>query len=167
MGHDEQESTPSFLRSAEDFWKKSGGRMTVVRRMICESADKHTDTFGADQLWKEVTRIDPLVSLTSIYRTLADLVTAKLLREIHTSANQRLFVKAHPDSSHTRILVCKDCHRIIPLDDDTFSPEQDNGITKLGFDASCADLHIEASCQEFKISGACSRQAKENNPSGQ
>ena len=102
-----------FTLRANAYWKDRGGRMTVVREIICRSINTRNSDFVADELWREARKHDRGISVASIYRTLTDLVQAGLLQEIHGPREQRAFVKSASTSATSGHLICKDCHRIV------------------------------------------------------
>jgi Fur family ferric uptake transcriptional regulator len=144
-----------FTARANDFWRDRGGRMTVVREMVCGAVVARPTAFVAEELWQEVRRKDPGISMASIYRTLTDLVEAGLLREIRGSRDQRSFVKADSPAATSGHLICKDCHRIVPLDDGCLALREGAMIRGLGFDTAGMHLQIEAECESLKRCGTC------------
>lgn len=146
-----------FTARADEFWRDRGGRMTVVREMICRVVGERGAAFVAEELWQEVRRIDPGISMASIYRSLTDLVEAGLLREIRGPSDQRSFVKTDSPTATSGHLICKDCHRIVPLDDGCLALREGAMIRSLGFDTAGMHLQIEAECESMKRSGTCEK----------
>lgn len=146
-----------FIARADGFWRDRGGRMTVVREMICRELGERSSAFTADELWQEVRKKDPGISMASIYRTLTDLVEAGLLREIRGPRDQRSFVKSDSPAATSGHLICKDCHRIVPLDDGCLVLREGAMIRGLGFDTAGMHLQIEAECESLKRCGTCDK----------
>jgi Fur family ferric uptake transcriptional regulator len=144
-----------FTDQARDFWQFRGGRLTYVRRLICERTALSETPFTADDLWSETRRTDQGISIASVYRTLADLVEAGLLREIPRPGEQRMFVRTGSGSQAKGHLICKDCKRVIPLDDDCLALREGAAVKTLGFHASGMNLRIEAHCENLRQSGTC------------
>lgn len=155
-----------FLEKARLYWRDKGGRMTIVREMISKAVSQSGSAFVADELWLKVRKIDPAVSMASIYRTLADLVDAGLLREIHGQRDQRSFVKDEADQSSSGHVICKDCHRIIPLNDDCLALREGAMLRSLGFASQGMHLQIEAACESLKQSGICNQPADDSQDTG-
>jgi Fur family ferric uptake transcriptional regulator len=129
--------------------------MTVVREIICRSIADRSTAFIADELWVEVRKHDRGISIASIYRTLTDLVQAGLLREIHGPRDERAFVKSASTAATSGHLICKDCHRIVPLSDDCLALREGAMIRGLGFETGGMHLQIEAACESLKRCGTC------------
>ena len=144
-----------LTQQATAFWEQRGGRMTVVRRIICQTIADHELAFTAEELWHDVKKQDRGISMASVYRALADLVEAGLLREIHGQREQRSFVKSTSAAATTGHLICKDCHRIVPLNDECLALREGAMIRGLGFQTGGMRLQIEAACESLKRCGTC------------
>ncbi len=144
-----------FLAKALSYWREKGGRMTVVREVISKTVSHADVAFVAEELWVNVRKLDPAISMASIYRTLADLVDAGLVQEIHGQRDQRSFVKAVADEAASGHLICKDCHRIVPLHDDCLALREGAKLRSLGFATAGMRLQIEAACESLKRCGTC------------
>ncbi len=144
-----------FTLRATAYWQERGGRMTVVREIICRSINSQNSDFDAEELWQVARKIDRGISMASIYRTLTDLVEADLLREIHGPRDQRAFVKAESTAAASGHLICKDCHRIVALNNDCLALREGAMIRGMGFETGGMQLQIEAACESLKRCGIC------------
>jgi Fur family transcriptional regulator, ferric uptake regulator len=144
-----------FTRQALGFWQERGGRMTVVREIICKAIATRDSAFVTEDLWKEVRKHDPGISMASVYRTVADLLEAKLLQEIRGPREHRSFVKSGSAEAATGHLICKDCRRILPLDAGCLALREGAVIRGLGFQTAGMHLQIEAGCDALKRCGTC------------
>ncbi len=144
-----------YLRQAGDHWRRKGGRMTAVRQMICGTIASGADPFLAETLWEEVRKIDPCVSLTSVYRTLRDLVEGGLLREIHGPEKHRSFIRSQVAAPSRVFFICKDCHQVHPLGDVEISRR----LLGVVSDYVIGPFHlaVHATCEAF---GKCGVQDK-------
>jgi Fe2+ or Zn2+ uptake regulation protein len=126
-----------------------------VRETICAWVGAMEESFTAEDAWREVCRIDKGISISSIYRTLADLLGFGLLKEIPCASGQRIFMRAAVEEAAKGLLVCRDCHRVIPLGDECLELRQAAVVRRLGFDPEGMRLRIEASCTERDDEGKC------------
>jgi Fur family transcriptional regulator, ferric uptake regulator len=149
-----------FTQQAGAFWEQRGGRMTVVRRIICQAIAGRESAFVAEELWQEVKKQDRGIAMASVYRALADLLAASLLREIHGPREQRSFVKSGSTCATTGHLICKDCHRIVPLSNDCLALREGAMIRGLGFQTGGMHLQIEAACESLKRCGTCANKVQ-------
>ena len=111
-------SPVDFATRAAAFWRERGGRMTPVREMLCRAIEGSEGAFIAEELLERARKLDRGISSASVYRALSDLVEAGLLREIRGPREMRSFVTAGPSHSTVGHVVCADCHRVIPLEDE-------------------------------------------------
>jgi len=144
-----------FALQACDFWQQRGGRMTIVRKIICHCIADRSSAFVSEELWEVARKQDRGISMASVYRTLTDLVEAGLLREIHGPSQQRAFVRGGSATAATGHLICKDCHRIVPLADGCLALREGATIRSLGFQTGGMHLQIEATCESLHRSGTC------------
>jgi Fur family ferric uptake transcriptional regulator len=159
MEPDSMVPADDFGRLATAFWQERGGRMTIVRRIICQSIAARDSAFVAEEMWQEARKHDRGISMASVYRTLTDLIEARLLREIHGPSEQRSFVKSASTVAATGHLICKDCHRIVPLSDDCLALREGAMIRSLGFQTGGMHLQIEAACESLQRCGTCENKA--------
>jgi Fe2+ or Zn2+ uptake regulation protein len=62
-----------------EYLQQSGFRITIPRRVILRAALAFDSDFDAEQLLEKAKSIDPIISLTTIYRTLPILMEAGIL----------------------------------------------------------------------------------------
>lgn len=149
------EEVADLAVTAARFWRERGGRMTPVREVICKSIADRNEPFVADELLELARKLDRGISSASVYRTLSDLVEAGLLKEIRGPRDQRSFVPAGTSSASVGHVVCSDCHRIIPLDDECVPLREGAMLKRMGFSSGGMHLRIEAACESLKRCGTC------------
>jgi Fur family ferric uptake transcriptional regulator len=145
-----------FSHRAASFWRERGGRMTPVREILCKAIVKGAPTFTAEDLLDRGRKLDRGISSASVYRTVADLVVAGLLREIRNHRDQRSFIVVdQAESTPVGHVVCADCQKVIPLDDECVSLREGAMLKRMGFSSGGMHLQIEASCESMQKSGVC------------
>jgi Fur family ferric uptake transcriptional regulator len=103
----------SPLERFEEYLQARGKRITQQRRILVEQIAKRHEHFDADQLLLDLSRntAGRKVSRPTVYRTLAEMVDAGLLR---TMVLKGRAVYEHdygyPQHDH---LYCQDCHKLI------------------------------------------------------
>ncbi|WP_338285376.1 transcriptional repressor [Luteolibacter sp. LG18] len=146
-----------FAIRAAAFWRERGGRMTPVREMLCRAIEHSEGAFVADELLERARKLDRGISSASVYRALSDLVEAGLLREIRGPRDQRSFVRAGTPQAKVGHVVCTDCHRVIPLEDECVPLREAAMLKRMGFAAGGMHLRIEAACESMKRCGTCEK----------
>lgn len=148
----------ALLASAEVFWRSKGQRTTVVRRIVSRHALSSLEPFDAEGLLAAVRVEDRAVSLASVYRALADLVAAGLLRAMAGGPGERHhYVVADTPAAGLSHIVCTDCEQVLPLADPCL-PLREGALARgQGFTPRSMSLRVEASCDQFHATGVCPR----------
>ena len=100
--------------SAIEALRKKGYKATPQRIAICRFALNSRDHPSAQQVYEEVKKIHPTVSLATVYKTLQVLKNLDLIQEINLPQGQARFdsyMEPHIN------LVCLQCGSIFDLDD--------------------------------------------------
>lgn len=143
------------LSAATVFWEAKGSRLTSVRRIICEVVFTKAQPFDADQILGEARQTDSLISMASLYRTLKSLREAGLIEQ---SLGQKGYYQLRPVSeTSSNCIACKNCGRIIPLNDPCLPIRVGAQVRQAGFKATHVRQQTEAFCQEFETTGECHR----------
>jgi len=102
--------------SAIEALRSKGYKATPQRIAICRFATNSRDHPTAQQVYDEVKKIHPTVSLATVYKTLQVLKNLDLIQELdlpHGQARFDSYMKPHIN------LICLQCGNIIDSDDTT------------------------------------------------
>lgn len=144
LGTVEVSLTP--LARFEEFLQSRGKRITSQRRIIVEQVSSRHEHFDADQLAADLAQTKEFrrVSRPTVYRTLAEMVEAGLLRKM--SLNGRAVYEhdyGYPQHDH---LHCTSCNRLIE-----FQSAEVNAIR----DAVAREHQFRVTSHRLIISGVC------------
>ena len=130
----------------EEFLQARGKRVTKQRRAIVEHVSAHHEHFDAEQLLAELrgTTEGATVSRPTVYRTLAELVDAGLLRKM-TLGGRAVYEHDYGYPQHDH-LYCTGCRKLIE-----FSSEDVARICE----AVAAGRQFRAQSHRLIISGLC------------
>ena len=103
-----------YVNSSNETLRKRGYRLTPQRFMILSVIQEAEEHLSIDQITERVQKLNPYVSLSTIYRTLELLKELGLVRENHLSGEQPHYEAAEGKDHHH--LVCRNCRAIIHLD---------------------------------------------------
>ncbi|MGE9289347.1 MAG: Fur family transcriptional regulator, partial [Puniceicoccales bacterium] len=131
--------------------------MTAVRKIVCRKALSSTTAFDAEGLLQSVREEDGLISLSTVYRTLSALQDAGLITEIEGIDRKKQFSVVGANTSSTSHVVCKDCGKVIPLENPCLSLRESRTAHQTGFSPKKMSLRIEATCDELHQCGSCTR----------
>jgi Fur family ferric uptake transcriptional regulator len=153
LGTVEVSMTP--LARFEEFLQARGKRITQQRRLIVEQVSRRHEHFDADQLAAEMAAHGGprgKVSRPTVYRTLAELVEAGLLRKM-TLGGRAVYEHDYGYPQHDH-LHCTECNRLIEFQSDAVAAFRD---------AVAREHKFRVTGHRLIISGICNdcRQAKQ------
>jgi Fur family ferric uptake transcriptional regulator len=139
----------------DEFIRRKGLRRTGQRDLIIEAVFSKDEHFTAEELFDRVRRTSNDISRATVYRTLALLVEADLLREIDLGENQTTYDPNFLDKPSHNHLVCIDCDRVVEFEDAHIDLLNDCVTRRLGFRPVRQTLKIEATCEQLRTKGRC------------
>ena len=136
----------------EEFLQSRGKRITQQRRALVDEVFKRHDHFDADDLILHLGRVSSnrRVSRPTVYRTLAELVDAGLLRSM-TLGGRTVYEHDYGYPQHDH-LHCQKCNRLIEFHSDevakigeALAQEYQFRVTghRLIFSGICADCRVQ------------------------
>ncbi len=105
-----------YVDLSNDLLHKRGYRLTPQRYLVLSVIQEANGHISLDQIAERVQKINPRVSLSTIYRTLELLNELDLIHENHLPGEPLHYEM--PQGNHHHHLVCKKCKTMIHLDDD-------------------------------------------------
>lgn len=139
----------------EEFIRRKGLRRTGQRDLIIECVFSKDEHFTAEELYERVRRVSRDISRATVYRTLALLVEADLLRAIDLGENQATYDPNFLDKPSHNHLLCIDCGRVVEFEDAHIDLLNDCVTRRLGFRPVRQTLKIEATCEQLRVNGRC------------
>jgi Fur family ferric uptake transcriptional regulator len=146
-----QVSLPPLERFSQ-FLAGQGKRLTRQRRLIVEQVFSHHDHFDADELMQH---LGPLlasrkVSRPTIYRTLAELVQAGMLRTM-TLSGRCVYEHEYGYPSHDH-LYCQSCNRLIEFHSEELERIRDAVAAQHRFQVIGHRMFVTGICVECRRS---------------
>ncbi len=139
----------------EDFIRRKGLRRTDQRDRIIQEVFSKDEHFNAEELYERIRKTSSATSRATVYRTLALLVEAGLLREIDLGENETTYDPNFLNKPSHNHLVCIDCGRVLEFEDPHIDTLNDCVTRRLGFRPVEHTLKIEASCEQLRQHGRC------------
>ena len=138
----------------EEFLQSRGKRVTQPRRLIIEQVFSHHEHFDADELLAQLRASGQArkVSRPTVYRTLAELEAAGLLRKM-TLGNRAVYEHDYGYPQHDH-LHCQKCEKLIEFSSDEVKQIRENVAREHNFRVTGHRLIISGICAE------CSRTAR-------
>jgi Fur family transcriptional regulator, ferric uptake regulator len=125
-----------------------GIRVTPQRAIIFEAIEKLEGHITAEDIFEEVQKVNPYVSLATVYRTLELLQGLNLINQTNFGRNQTYFaLKDHGAHHH---LVCQECGFIQEFSDELLACIRQDLEEKYGFLAHTDHISIFGVCRECR-----------------
>ncbi|MGH2720417.1 MAG: Fur family transcriptional regulator [Actinomycetota bacterium] len=126
-----------FLTSAQasEALRKRGMRVTPQRLAVLEAVQESHSHLSAEEVYEEVRRRIPSISLGTVYKALGELRDVGQVRALQIAGKFRFDGGVGPHSH----LVCQRCHRVEDVGVDaevTLPPEAQRGYELLGVEVS-------------------------------
>ena len=140
---------PPLERFAESL-QRHGKRLTRQRRLIVETVFSHHDHFDADELIGHLQDIITRrqVSRPTVYRTLAELVEAGLLRKM-TLGGRSVYEHDYGYPRHDH-LYCQVCNRLIEFHSDDLERLREAVAREHGFQVIGHRLFVTGICADCR-----------------
>lgn len=90
------------------------------------------------------------VSTASVYRSLATLQDAGLVRSSDLGGGERRFELVHPDGAHHHHLVCRRCGRMVPFGDEALEAAIHAVEERLGARVEAHEVTLHGLCRECR-----------------
>ena len=141
--------------------QKAGLRRTGQRDLILETFLNTEEHLTSEDLYWLVSKEDPSIGHTTVYRTLKLLTEAGLAREVRFGDN-KTYYEHHYDHEHHDHMICTECGKVIEFFSQEIENLQDEMAAKFGFALSHHSLRMWGLCPE------CQAKSKDANvpPSG-
>ena len=153
--------TPSPRISAQDraleSMRSQGLRLTSQRRVVVDMAFGTKEHFTAEALLARSRRRDAKVSRATVYRTLAFLVKAGLIRQVGLGQQSPQYDPNFADAPRHGHFVCVDCQKVVEFHDHCLDVRESIVTKDHGFSPQRVSLQIEATCDSFREKGVCPR----------
>jgi Fur family transcriptional regulator, ferric uptake regulator len=123
---------------------EKGYRMTPQRMLILDAIEETHEHISAEEIYAGVIKKYPHINISTVYRTLELLKKLGLVTETDFGGGRVRYHSA--EKGHHHHLVCRNCGRVIDLDEGELSPLKDMLLTKYKFNAELRHLAITGQC---------------------
>ena len=134
------------LESKRKALKASGMRATSQRSLILEAIRRgHLD---ADEIYRQVRRKRPRLSLSTVYRTLRMFKELGLVEELHfDEAHHHYEMKSSSEHQH---LVCLDCGKIMEFEYPLSQKIKKNIAREKDFEVTGVEIQVTGYCSKCR-----------------
>jgi len=147
----------ALFQEALVYLRESGFRVTKPREVIVRAAISFSEPFNAEDLLSAARKMDRLISLATVYRTLPMLLDSRLIREVELNRDHRYYEVNREQSPAAFHIVCSDCRQVLQVQDECITLRERFLANSLGFKPLKLAVRIEAACLELLERGRCAR----------
>ncbi len=140
----------SALWTLRGYLRRRGLRATAQRRAVLREVVRADEHFDAEQLHDRLRRRGEEVSLATVYRTLALLAEAGLIREVLHGNGDRAHYEVIYGHAHHDHMMCVECGKVIEFCDDRIEQLQRLICRRHGFQALDHRMGIRGVCRECR-----------------
>lgn len=150
--HDHQRCLNRAMRNAERICEEQQLQLTPIRRRVFELIlDRHAP-IGAYDILASLKKGEGALAPVTVYRALEFLLAAGLIHRI--DALNAYVACEFPNASHVgQFLICRNCQRVIELDDDAISQLVAKRARAAGFVVEMDDIEIKGICDDCRTRG--------------
>lgn len=132
------------LADAEEICRRSGARLTRLRRQVFELLAQAGGPLTAYELLDRL-RAERSATPAGVYRSLEFLIAQGLA---HRLESRKAFVACtHPDHPHvSQFLICRRCGTAVEVEDERIASVLDEWSQRLGFNVEAETLEVSGSC---------------------
>ncbi|MBM0104955.1 transcriptional repressor [Steroidobacter sp. S1-65] len=141
------------MRNAERICEEQQLQLTPIRRRVLELILERHAPIGAYDILASLKKGEGALAPVTVYRALEFLLEAGLIHRID-ALNAYLACESPHDSHVGQFLICRDCQRVMELDDDVISEIVAKRARAAGFTVQMDDIEIKGICD------ACHTRAK-------
>ncbi len=134
-----------------DILKSTGLKNTRHRNSILEILESCENPLSAEQIFLDLKEKNISINLSSVYRTLENLVAKGLLTKSNLNGDNRALFEFNR-MEHKHHLICSGCRKIVPVDECPLEMYEKLLQDKTGFDVTGHKLEIYGYCQDCKAS---------------
>jgi Fur family ferric uptake transcriptional regulator len=152
-----QKHPDALFQEALAYLRGSGFRVTKPREVIVRAAISFSEPFNAEELLSTARKMDRLISLATVYRTLPMLLDSRLIQEVELNREHRYYEVNREQSPAAFHIVCADCHQVLQVQDECITLRERFLANSLGFKPLKLAVRVEAACLELLERGRCAR----------
>lgn len=143
------EVSVSPVEKFREYLKTKGMRATSERLTIVEEVFSHHEHFDADELVSRLSnrKDSRRVSRASVYRALADLVTAGMIRKVARHNDREVYEHDYGYPQHDH-LVCDKCQKLIEFKNEAIAKILEEVAIEHGFRSTGHRLEVYGVCRE-------------------
>ena len=132
-----------FRSYIHDHGLKTTRQRDDIARWFFESSGH----LSAEQIYREVKKVNPGIGFSTVYRTMRLLCDARLVQERHFGTSEALFENVATHHDHC---ICTSCGKIVEFEDGRIEELQKAVASRYGFDLASHRLELYGICSDCR-----------------
>ncbi len=131
----------------ETYLQSQNSRLTNQKKAILHEIISIKSHFEIDSFITKLTNKnkDHVISRATIFRTIKQLLDAKLIQKI-TTRTGKVYYEQTISRDHHAHLICNSCGKIFEIEDNTIEQQLNQYAKKLNFSPKYHSIHLYAEC---------------------
>jgi len=139
------------LARFSEYLKEQGLKNTNQRNIVAEVFFGAQGHLSAEDLYKKVSRKEPGIGLTTVYRTLKLLTDAGLAAERRFGGEPSGMYEKEEDGKHHDHLICTRCGKIIEFKEPKIEQMQEEVASRYGFTVEDHRMELYGICHTCSV----------------
>jgi len=139
-----------WSQHALDCLRDAGYRSGGARRTVVEHLERQECCLSAQETHDRIRASGARVGIASVYRVLDLLAAQGLLSRVDLGDGIARFEPVNPDGHHHHHLVCGDCGKVEPFEDERLERELDRVATRLGYAMDAHEVVLRGACDDCR-----------------
>jgi Fur family ferric uptake transcriptional regulator len=131
--------------------REAGFRSGGARRTVVEYLNDQDCCLSAQETHERLAAAGARVGIASVYRVLDLLAAQGLLTRVDLGDGVARYEPARPSGHHHHHLVCGDCGKVEPFEDDALEQELTRVASRLGYAMDAHDVVLRGACDDCRV----------------
>ncbi len=130
--------------------REAGFRSGGARRTVVDYLNDQNCCLSAQETHERLAADGARVGIASVYRVLDLLAAQGLLTRVDLGDGVARYEPARPSGHHHHHLVCGDCGKVEPFEDDALERELTRAASRLGYAMDAHDVVLRGACDDCR-----------------
>jgi Fur family transcriptional regulator, ferric uptake regulator len=130
----------------ETYLSNNDSRYTSQKKAIASEIFQSKDHFEVEDFIDKIRAKDKKFSRATVYRTIKQLLEARLLQKISSIDGKILYEHSTPQDHHAHV-ICNICGKIFEIEENAIKSIIDTECKKLGVIPQYLSLHVYGQCE--------------------
>jgi Fur family ferric uptake transcriptional regulator len=130
--------------------RASSGRTGGARRLVVDFVGRQDCCLSVQEIHERLRAEGARVGIASVYRAVEGLLDTGLVQRVDLGDGVARFERADPAGDHHHHLVCDDCGRVQPFEDDALESALRRVAGGHGYDVSAHEVVLHGACRDCR-----------------